>query len=648
MRTAIARILDSPRATWWAAAFSLALGLFFTFVWAPHPWGWRGIDQYHELARALARGEPFGTTDVPWGYAYFVGTLYRIFGEHAWLPVVVQVVANATVPLLLYALAVPLAGTRVAAMAALLTGVLSFNTIYASTQASDAICTVLFLASLVWFEKGLRSERTRDLVVSALLAGLVPQFRPNMILFPLVMAAAVVVIGRSTRALLHAAVLVAGLVIVVAPWVVRNYWLTGMFLPTSTHGGVQLWYGTVQVGEYLEHRAANPRSAFEPATFDYTSMADQPIVVEALRHSCLTPGTPITLVYWTDRDSGRRAQIGRETTERRMVFEIPGQPMKTAVYYVFEAPGAVTLPPSVYFVDDDHLADLDRHHDVVDIFDLVRAIRYLAWREGAAATEPEMRALVVRLLGGRATPDVVVGLEVTADAATLRLRDGTSLQVPRSFSGRITDLVVTGSLDRALVSAHRPAIEPPPPPIGAHPCLPVEGARVNDVFYRREPHQMRRYTALALDNIARNPMAFVTASAYRMFRLFVVRGTGDRAVAQQFSASDLVYRAGFLLSVSYLIVFAAGVVIAWKRHRRLLWLLIPIAYVPLTICFVLTNMRYTITVQPLVFIFVALTFLTALDLDHQRDTAVSSRNEVEPRMAARRRGGLAARSDRGQ
>ena len=44
----------------------------------------------------------------------------------------------------------------------------------------------------------------------------------------------------------------------------------------------------------------------------------------------------------------------------------------------------------------------------------------------------------------------------------------------------------------------------------------------NDVFYRREPHLMRRYTALALDNISRDPRAFVAASLYRMARLFLV------------------------------------------------------------------------------------------------------------------------------
>jgi len=39
--------------------------------------------------------------------------------------------------------------------------------------------------------------------------------------------------------------------------------------------------------------------------------------------------------------------------------------------------------------------------------------------------------------------------------------------------------------------------------------------------------------------------------------------------------------------------------------------------VPLTICFVLTNMRYTVTVQPLMFIFVSVALLAALRLDVQ-------------------------------
>jgi hypothetical protein len=154
--------------------------------------------------------------------------------------------------------------------------------------------------------------------------------------------------------------------------------------------------------------------------------------------------------------------------------------------------------------------------------------------------------------------------------------------------------------------------------IGPHPqfsawCGAVSHATVNDVFYRQEPHLMRRYTALALDNIRRDPLAFALASVYRVFRLFVIRGSEERMTAQQFAASTWIYRAGFVLSLSYLVLFLAGVWIAWRRRYAVLPLLLPVVYVPLTIAFVLTNMRYTVSVQPYVFVFVAIALLAVID-----------------------------------
>ena len=69
-----------------------------------------------------------------------------------------------------------------------------------------------------------------------------------------------------------------------------------------------------------------------------------------------------------------------------------------------------------------------------------------------------------------------------------------------------------------------------------------------------------------------------------------------------------------MLSATYFLVFAAGAIIAIKRRSAVLYLLVPIVYVPLTICFVLTNMRYTITMQPLMFVFVAIAVMAALGL----------------------------------
>src|SRR2546427_6456346 len=111
-----------------ACAASLAIGLFFILVWAPHPWGWEGFDNYHDVAVRLARGEPFPTMDRPWGYAYFLAAFYGVFGDRPWIPLLAQAALNALMPLLVYLFARDEFDERVAGVAALLTGFLSFNT----------------------------------------------------------------------------------------------------------------------------------------------------------------------------------------------------------------------------------------------------------------------------------------------------------------------------------------------------------------------------------------------------------------------------------------------------------------------------------------------------------------------------------------
>jgi hypothetical protein len=633
MGDAVERLLLSPKARVIAAAITLAIGLVFTFVWAPHPWGWRGIDQYHQLAVSLAHGEPFGTTDVPWAYAYYVAAFYALFGEHAWIPVVVQVFVNAAVPLLLYAVAAPLTSRRTAALAALLIGVFSFNTVYASTQSSDALCTVTFLGALVFLARAYRTGQLGWYAASGVLSGLMPQFRPNLILLPVIGAIVILLLAhRRQRALVGLAIYLTVFATMLAPWTVRNYRLTETFLPTSSHGGVQLWYGSLQTGQYLESRAHNPRSVFETPAFDYFSIAGPSIIVSAAVRGC-APGTPsdVTLAYRTDRDSSIRKVAGR-VSDGSFTFEIPGQPQATVIYYWFQttwpgedasvavvmSPAAGADTPYVFTVSDDHLGDLDIHHDLFDVFDVVRLASHLVWGQpvdrsfdldaSGSVDDSDLARLVTVLVPSAGTPVLVRDAAI----ASLRFQDESVFEIPRAFT-RVTDLAISGDAATALSYARVPRWRTATGDAGPSACQQLENTKVNEVFYRREPHMMRRYTALALDNISRDPLAFAMSSLYRAGRLFVIRGTSDQLTTQQFESSRAVYMAGTVLSAVYLVLFTAGVVISMRRRSSVLLLLLPILYVPATICFVLTNMRYTITVQPLMFVFVAVALLAALD-----------------------------------
>jgi hypothetical protein len=645
--------LADTTVVWLSCLASFAIGMTFIFVWAPHPWGWEGFDGYHDYARVLARGEAFPTMDRPWGYAYFLAPFYWAFGERTWVPLLAQAALNAFVPLLVYEFARHEFDSRIAVVAALLTGFCSFNTVYASTESSDAVCTVVFSAVVVTFARGRRDNDWRWLALSGGLAGLATQFRPNLLLVPLVLAAFLVVVPapHRLRRARGATALLAASAIVLSPWVARNYRLTGQFVPASTHGGMQLWYGTLQTGRYLKSRAYNPRSVFESGSFPYTSLDGVPLLVTARLEPCASSRPEsIALVYWTDRNPTRVRVPARADEHGEITAEMAPSPAPTAYYYYFDVawpdpsgshtahtPLAGDATPLVYFVSKNHLDDLDRYGDLLDVFDLARMLRHVAWHEPLAfadrldfdrdgrVSETDIRLAASLLLhsndpSNRRTTDPVESFELTRAAATLRLVDGSVITVPNAWSGRVTDLEVTGRLGAVLLRStapfallrSRPGPSPADSPAGC-PDLILESVAVNKIFYRDEPHIMQRYVALALDNIRREPLAYLYSVVYRGLRVFIVEGDEDRKTTQQFPGSGPVYTLAKVASSGLFVLMGFGVWAAWRRGCAIALPALLIAYVPATLAFVLTNMRYSITVQPLVFMFIAAAIVTALE-----------------------------------
>jgi hypothetical protein len=124
---------------------------------------------------------------------------------------------------------------------------------------------------------------------------------------------------------------------------------------------------------------------------------------------------------------------------------------------------------------------------------------------------------------------------------------------------------------------------------------------------------MRRYLALAVDNIRRDPAAYLAGVAYRAARVFFVEPSNDPHTTYQFSGSGRIYRAAEAVSIALVLLCAVGIAAARSRGAAIALPLALIAYIPATLAFVLTNMRYSITVQPLMFVFVAATVVSAAD-----------------------------------
>jgi len=338
--------------------------------------------------------------------------------------------------------------------------------------------------------------------------------------------------------------------------------------------------------------------------------------------ACASGRRPV-LVYWADRDGFAAREEMSVDADGQLHGEMTPLAAPTTYYYYVDGllPGGPPAP-FVYFVSSDHLGDLDRHGDLLDIFDLVRLARHLAWGEpvpsahrldfdgdGRLTDEDARRAADTILAHATppATRTAATTVERGRDAVTLRFADGSTIAVPRTWSSHVTDLEVTGDLAATLLHTTVPFAQLDRPDA----CKPVDDLAVNAVYYRAEPQTMRRDLALAYDNIRRDPAAYVASVAYRAVRVFFIEGSGDPHTAYQFSGSGRIYRTARAVSILFLALFAAGIVAARLRGAAIGLPLVLIAYIPATLAFVLTNMRYSITVQPLMFVFVAALIVSA-------------------------------------
>jgi hypothetical protein len=301
-------------------------------------------------------------------------------------------------------------------------------------------------------------------------------------------------------------------------------------------------------------------------------------------------------------------------------------------------------------VSRDHLGDLDVDGHALDVFDVVRMLRHLAWQEpldpgerdfdhDGRVTEADLRHAVALIVDDRSAPASVADpvSKISFDDADARIQfvDGSTLTVDRRWTGRITDLrletPIVDSKVSMLMNRSRPmaALRHNGDSEGSRKtdrCQTVINVAANRVPYRRLPHELRRFTALAWDNMRRDPWAYLVASAGRAVRVFIITGSQDNRTAYQFSGAGAVYGIGRIVSLSFFALLIAGVWLARARRFRLFLMLAPIVYVPLTICFMLINARYSMTMQPFVFAFVAVSIVTALDAlaSRARPTAVQS------------------------
>jgi tetratricopeptide (TPR) repeat protein len=246
---------------------------------------------YLDLARRVAAGDlalgpaPFHVAPL---YVYVLGLLLALGGGHLLVPAVAQIGLGAAAVGLVHATARRLAGARAAVFAAVamtLCGLFTFDEVRVQHGALDPFLTALALWA---WARALHLGATREqasagpALLAGLTFGLLALNRPNALLVALGLPALLLLLRGPRRAWRQATLVLAGLVLTIGPFMLRNVVQAGEPVLIAAHGGLNLYIGNNPDADGTYHHVPG----IEP------SIAGQ--VVDARRLAETALGRPLT------------------------------------------------------------------------------------------------------------------------------------------------------------------------------------------------------------------------------------------------------------------------------------------------------------------------------------------------------------------
>jgi 4-amino-4-deoxy-L-arabinose transferase-like glycosyltransferase len=204
----------------------------------------------------------------PPGTSALLASTYWIFGEYRYIYLrIIQAIIDSFGCLLMFLIGRELFNRRIGLISAFLYAI-CLPIAYLSTWAlHDALMPFITLVSLYFFIKAVRRRAMKFYLLSALFTGIGCYFQPTILLLPFIFGLALLIFNlRKTHLREHITntvkvtiIMVTVVVLVISPWIARNYYVTGavMGMRPGLWQGIWEGFGEFQnpVGAVLDDAA---------------------------------------------------------------------------------------------------------------------------------------------------------------------------------------------------------------------------------------------------------------------------------------------------------------------------------------------------------------------------------------------------------
>lgn len=201
------------------------------------------------LTESVLAGRGFSVDGAPTAmtpplYVGFLAVLYAIFGE-PWAVRITQALLGGVACFLVYEIARRLLDRSAAMWAALMMAVFPHSVYLSALHLTENLFLILVLLVILQALRAAQSPGSRQAITLGVLVGLTALTRSAFLAFvPMLALWGTSIWGAASRTAWRVfAISVAGVMLVLAPWVARNFVALGEIVPVQSNGGMVFWAG---------------------------------------------------------------------------------------------------------------------------------------------------------------------------------------------------------------------------------------------------------------------------------------------------------------------------------------------------------------------------------------------------------------------
>jgi tetratricopeptide (TPR) repeat protein len=221
--------------------FDYSRSIFWSSVWMDSA-------TYNDWAKSMVTSgdwigsQPFFMTPF---YPYFLGLLYSVFGEGLTVVRAAQAVLGSGTAVLVYLITARLFSKRAALIAGCIAAVYGPLVFFVNLLLVETVKVFFVTLSFYLAQRAFSSQKQTDFMYCGLALGAAILCRPTdgLMLIPLIASLFLFSSLPKQQSVRKTAALLLGVTILVAPVTIRNYALSGEFIPVTSNGGLNFYLG---------------------------------------------------------------------------------------------------------------------------------------------------------------------------------------------------------------------------------------------------------------------------------------------------------------------------------------------------------------------------------------------------------------------